>query len=824
MRRKPRLGHDFRLEDRATPSAASDFDLGFGGTGQVVTPVGTGGSFFSNPTAANATALTPDGKIILAGSTQFTNQGGQDFAAVKLNSDGTVDTTFGTSGVARVGFDLYGFSGFFNEDTCYAVAVQGDGKIVLAGRVRTANFDYDMGVARLNTDGTLDTSFGIGGKLTVQFVTNRFFGGSNDEAHALLIQPDGKIVLAGFTDNNVSDYDYAAARLNPDGSLDASFGTGGKATVAFNNGGGFSRDTDQAYAIARQPDGKLVLAGSVQFFNFNDTDFGLTRLNVDGTLDTTFGTSGKTTVAFDLNGTLGTDVAKSIAIQPDGAIVVAGSATTNTFFFSSGKDFAITRLDSTGQVDTTFGFNGKTTISFDLASGTNDVATSVLLDATGKILVSGQAERGNSFNTNDFAIARLTANGTTDDTFGFGGKITTGLGSAVSQTTGGLASVRQADGKIVIVGGALGNFTAVRIFGVDPPPAPPLPPEPPEPLFPPVNDIYRTLPPSLAGGRPDGTARVLAPRGGGYSVRTTLDFFPGQAVAVRTAVGDVNGDGVIDYIGGTGPGVPNRITILDGVTHQEFASWQPFESSFTGGVYVAVGDFDKNGFAEIVVTPDEGGGPIVAIFNGGGGQIARFYGIADPDFRGGARVALGDINADGSPDLVVSAGFLGGARIAIYNGKDVANGAGIPRTLVPDFFAFEDSLRNGAFVAVGDVNKDGYADIAFGGGPDGAPRVRIVSGKALLAAGPFGSLDDVASTVQIANFFVGDKKLRGGVRVAMRDVDADGRADLITGSGEGELSRVRIYKAPSLIAGRTDNPSQELDPFATALTGGVYVG
>jgi len=823
MRRKFRLDNDFQLEDRLTPAAAADFDTSFGGTGQVVIPIGTGGSFFSNPTAANSAALQADGKIILAGTTEFTTQGGQDFAAMRLNSDGTLDTTFGANGIAQVGFDLYGFSGFFNEDSCYAVAVQADGKIVMAGRVRTSTFDYDMGVTRLNADGTLDTTFGSFGRRTIQFVTDPFFGGSEDEAHAMLIQPDGKIVLAGFTDSNNFDNDFAIARLDVNGNLDPTFGNGGLATVAFNFGSGFGSDDDEAYGITRQGDGKLVLVGSVEFISFNDTDFGITRLNVDGTLDTNFGTLGLTTVAFDLSNFFDSDVATSVAIQPDGAIVVAGSAETSSFF-AFGTDFAITRLDSTGQVDSTFGFNGSTIVTFDLAGGSNDVATSVLIAPDGKIFVSGQAERGSSFNTNDFAITRLNADGTSDDTFGFGGKITTGLGAAVSQTTGGLASVRQADGKIVVVGGALANFTAVRIFAVDPPPTPPEPPEPPEPINPPFTDVYKSLPPSLVSGKPDGTARILAPRGGGYSVRNTLDFFPGQAVTVRTAVADINNDGVLDFIGGTGPGVTNRVTILDGLTLQPIASWQPFESTFTGGVFVAATDFDGNGFAEVVVTPDEGGGPIVAIFNGGGGEISRFYGIADPDFRGGARVAVGDINADGTPDLVISAGFLGGARIAIYNGKDIVNGAGIPRQLIPDFFAFEDSLRNGAFVSVGDINKDGFADIAFGGGPDGAPRVRIASGKGLLNAGSFASLDEVGGGVQMANFFVGDKKLRGGVRVELRDVDADKRADLITGSGDGELSRVRIYKSQNLITGKTEKPFQELDPYSRELEDGVFVG
>src|SRR5581483_11040021 len=138
---------------------------------------------------------------------------------------------------------------------------------------------------------------------------------------------------------------------------------------------------------------------------------------------------------------------------------------------------------------------------------------------------------------------------------------------------------------------------------------------------------------------------------------------------------------------------------------------------------------------------------------------------------------------------------------------------------VPDFFAFENTLRNGAFVAAGDVTGDGFADIAFGGGPNGAPRVRLFDGKALLAAAPFTSLDDIGSA-QRANFFAGDPSLRGGVRLALRDADGDGRADLATGSGEGEPSAVRLYRSGTLLAGGSPAADQTLDPFGSVLADG----
>jgi hypothetical protein len=335
----------------------------------------------------------------------------------------------------------------------------------------------------------------------------------------------------------------------------------------------------------------------------------------------------------------------------------------------------------------------------------------------------------------------------------------------------------------------------------------------------------------LVGGPPDGTARVLTSSAGSLTPDRTLTVFPGLAVNARPATADVNGDGVPDVIVGAGPGGSTQVRVFDGRTDAPIASWQPFEAAFTGGVFVAAADIDGDGLADVIVCPDRGGGPVVAAYSGArltaglagdAAQLARFFGIEDPAFRGGARPALGDLTGDGTADLVVSAGILGGPRIAVFDGATVA--AGHPAHLVGDFFAFEDGLRNGAFVAAGDVTGDGFAELAFGGGPGGAPRVRLFDGKGLVAAGGFATLDAVAAA-QRANFFAGDAALRGGVRLALADADGDGRSDLVTGSGEGDASRVRVYTAPTLLGAASPAADQDLDPFAGAvLADGVFVG
>ena len=135
---------------------------------------------------------------------------------------------------------------------------------------------------------------------------------------------------------------------------------------------------------------------------------------------------------------------------------------------------------------------------------------------------------------------------------------------------------------------------------------------------------------------------------------------------------------------------------------------------------VSAGDLTGDGIDDLVASPDQGGGPQVVVFRGGDfAAVASFFGINDPNFRGGARTAVGDVNNDGTPDLIVAAGHGGGPRVAVYDGATVLSGA--PAELVNDFFAFPGpdavSLRNGVYAAVGDLNGDGFGDLVFGAGP-----------------------------------------------------------------------------------------------------------
>ncbi len=340
-----------------------------------------------------------------------------------------------------------------------------------------------------------------------------------------------------------------------------------------------------------------------------------------------------------------------------------------------------------------------------------------------------------------------------------------------------------------------------------------------------VGAAARPRPPLAVGGETDGTIARFVATGGEFDPAPADTFSPFGPVPVnvRPATADVDGDGIADTILVTGPGTPIRVAVVSGTDNTTLlvSPFDPFGGDFTGGGFVTAADFDGDGRAEFVVTPDRGGGPRVSVFSAGTGGVAvtraNFFGIADPDFRGGARAAAGDLNRDGVPDLVVGAGFGGGPRIAVYNGTTVL---GTPASLVPDFFLFESSVRNGAFVAVGDVNGDGFADLIGGAGPGGGPRVLVVSGVQLL-------VDPAAAVAApLANYFVANATAdRGGVRVAVTDLDGDGLADVATASGDNRPARVRVYPGSSFGGAGEPRGFQDLDPFGGSTLGdGVYVG
>src|SRR5712691_10142284 len=287
---------------RATIGSNFDFALArYNTNGTLDTSFGTGGKVTTAISSSHdeiyALAIQPDGAIVAAGRAKTNSY--YDFALARYTASGVLDTSFDTDGKLTTAIGT-------RSDEAYGVALQADGKIVAAGRAYMSG--YDFAAVRYNSDGSLDTSFDTDGKVTTKFVT------SVDEAYAVAIQADSKIVLAGRVQNG-SYYDVALARYNTNGSLDTSFDTDGKVTTSI------STTTDEAYAVAVQSDAKIVVAGRTTVGS--TFDFALARYTTSGGLDSRFGTGGMVSAG---SGT-STDEVYAIAIQPDAKIVVAGRAT-----------------------------------------------------------------------------------------------------------------------------------------------------------------------------------------------------------------------------------------------------------------------------------------------------------------------------------------------------------------------------------------------------------------------------------------------------------------------------------------------------------------
>jgi uncharacterized delta-60 repeat protein len=488
----------------------------------------------------------------------------------------------------------------------------------------------------------------------------------------------------------------------------------------------------------------------------------------------------------------GVDHGIAVGIQTDGKIVVAGSTSSN-------NDFAVARLNTDGSLDATFDTDGKATPTF----GGVDVGNDLAIQPDGKIVVVGFTDQGGGA-TDNFAIARLNPDGSFDNSFDTDGKEEVDFGGDDEASSIAI----DPNGRIVAAGRTSvgSDFAVARLIG----------------------SVEKG--PNLAvGGSLDGKASVFVPDAAGtLSAAPTVTVAPfGASTAnARVAVADVNGDKVADTILITGPGTPIRFAVVSGVDNTTLLipPTAPFAGSedFTGGGFVSAADFDHDGRAEMVFTPDLSGGPRVTIFTlpvgGTPTVVANFFGIDDPNFRGGARTGAGDVDGDGFADLAVAAGFQGGPRIAVFNGTTLAT---TPTRLLNDFFAFEDTLRNGAYVSIGDLNADGFGDLAFGAGPGGAPRLLAISGQQLLVAGPAAAI-----LTPLANFFVaGNADDRGGVRVGFLDADGDNRADLAVGSGEGSPANVRAYLGKDFTATGEPATVQDITVFGGAtLTDGVFVG
>ncbi len=311
------------------------------------------------------------------------------FALLRFATDGTADTSFGSSGLA-----LADFHGKHDSSQCLAVH---QGALLVGGSVRAlASREGDnIGLARFLPGGALDNSFSADGKSEVSLR-----GPVNAEALGAAQQADGKIVAVGYVGLSFTDRDFAVARFNGDGSLDNTFGQQGIVTTDFAGG------EDDAMAVAAQADGRLLVAGQVRE-PVTGGDIGIARYTAAGALDTGFGVGGL--LSIDVDG--GGDVARAIKLQSDGRILLAGDSIYPSLGYS--QNMTVVRLMADGSRDTTFGDNGVAYASV----GDYDEGHALAVQSNGKILVGG-------IGNGDFAIARFQSDGTLDSTFGSAGVAT----------------------------------------------------------------------------------------------------------------------------------------------------------------------------------------------------------------------------------------------------------------------------------------------------------------------------------------------------------------------------------------------------------------
>lgn len=389
----------------AAPAADGDLDTSFGANG--FRRVGISNAA---PAYPSGLALQPDGKILTCTTV---SESSDDFLVVRFTADGALDASFSFDG--RTTLDFGG-----NDDTCSGIAVQTDGKIVVAGSTSPAGGAGDFAVARLNADGTLDTTFGGGtGKAVIAFD----LGGDNDDiANGLALRPNGKIVVVGSASTASSGRDFAILQLNGDGSRDTGFNLTGRVTVGFDFPTSVTKD-DAAVAVAIDAQARIIAGGSADRGAAGGSDFAAIRLLPNGQLDPDFHANGRVTVAFDLGGATGSNGEEvyTLTLQRDGKIVLAG--TTDSSPGVRNLDMAVARLLPDGSLDSGFGIGGKATVALDLIPNGSDYAIGSAQQANGKLVLAGTAFDTGAATMVAVAV-RLNADGSPDAGFGTEGKRT----------------------------------------------------------------------------------------------------------------------------------------------------------------------------------------------------------------------------------------------------------------------------------------------------------------------------------------------------------------------------------------------------------------
>jgi uncharacterized delta-60 repeat protein len=599
----------------------STIDTSFGTSGKTITDLR------GNFDEGMSLAFDASGGILVAGSSS--NGTNYDFAMVRYTANGTLDASFGTGGKATLDFNQ-------GNDYGSRVLLDAAGKIVVVGTADNGN-QGKFALARYNANGSLDTSFGTAGKV----MTTLALASMGTSA---TIDTNGKILVAGYTLTANGGNDFALVRYNADGSLDTSFGGG---TVMTD----FSQNYDQGNSIAIDGSGKILVAGTT--YNGNNCDFALVRYNADGSLDTSFGNSGKVSTAIGA----GLDEARSLSLDTNGRIVVAGFTVND-----SNTDFALVRYNANGSLDTSFGTAGKVMTA--LSNG-NDYSNSVTIDGSGRILLAGYADNGTG--QADFAIARYTSNGTLDTSFGTGGKLITPAGG-----DGRINAMKlDASGRIVAAGSASNgsnyDFALLRY----------------------ANNVVVTTKSLTPAPTP-----MLAPAGEGTSV-------------------DFNRDSNSDIFWYDAASRSAKLWLMDSfnVKASVNVTVNPNAKSQMSGV----ADFNRDGNADLLWHDRKKGTLQVTLLNEGN-QVAT---VNLPKLKKGWQVSgLADFNWDGQKDIIVSESKSGKTQIWQMSGASVVRRVDLPK-----------HKGKGTIVGTADFNGDGFVDVLWRDQATGKTEMRLIQGR-----------------------------------------------------------------------------------------------